>query len=151
MGDDEATSNLAEIGGTLHDCGKCRPDILIQTRIAGRPDRFDLIQEHPVVGADMVRSEFGDDVANVVLHHHWKYPNVWPDGQGRTLADLDLATRRVAAADIFQSVAMDTGRAYRQPSLRDAVKFLRGDGFTSEEIEMLIRQNGFTEPFRREY
>jgi putative nucleotidyltransferase with HDIG domain len=113
---------ILRLGALLHDIGK----IGISDAVLRKPgpltaDEFATIQEHPVVGARILRSVhfLAPHIPIVELHHER------PDGQGyphRLRADeIPLVARIVHVADAFD--AMTSARAYRPA--RGAAEALR--------------------------
>lgn len=100
-------------GALLHDIGK----IGIPDHILNKPGRLDpderaWIEQHPVIGADIVRSAPSLRRAiDVVHHHHERIDGAgYPDGLGG--GEIPLAARIAAVADVWD--ALTTDRAYRR-------------------------------------
>lgn len=97
----------------LHDLGK----IGMPDRILAKPDRltdeeFGVVQQHPVAGADILRSIAPlRRYAMAVRHHHERFDgNGYPDRLRGS--DIPLAARIIAVADTFD--ALTTTRSYRR-------------------------------------
>lgn len=101
-----------EIGGYLHDIGKIgvRDNVLLKE---GRltPEERELIERHPRVGLEILRSvELSPEVISFVGSHHEKldgsgYP------EGRRGPDVTIIARIAAVSDIYD--ALTTDRPYR--------------------------------------
>jgi len=121
---DKEQRNL-EIGANLHDIGKIgvRDAVLLKP---GRltPDEYANIQEHAVIGAEILRPIVSlASVLPLILLHHERW-----DGQGYPTAILGkaipLGARIIAIADAFD--AMTTDRPYRNGmKLRQALDIIR--------------------------
>ena len=113
--------------GLLHDVGK----IGVADAILNKPGKLtplerQMIQEHPVIGANIIETVHSlSCIVDDVRHHHERY-----DGRGYPVGldseDIPLRSRVLAVADTFD--AMTTDRVYRRALSVD---------FTIEEIESL--------------
>lgn len=77
----------------LHDIGKVRIPKEILTKLGRLTDaEMDIMRTHPVIGADLLRSQggFSDDVISVVRHHHEYLDGTgYPDRlRGKEIGDL---------------------------------------------------------------
>jgi HD-GYP domain-containing protein (c-di-GMP phosphodiesterase class II) len=107
----EDLRHLAQ-GSLLHDIGK----IGIPDHILNKPGRLDpderaWIEQHPIIGSDLVRSAPSlRDAVDVVHHHHERVDGAgYPD---RLAGDaIPLHARIAAVADVWD--ALTTDRAYR--------------------------------------
>ncbi|MFH1652014.1 MAG: HD domain-containing phosphohydrolase [Chloroflexota bacterium] len=109
--DEEQMENL-EYAAILHDVGK----IVIDDSILKKPDsltpvEWSVIQQHPVVGADMLDDiPFLEKASQLVRCHHERF-----DGSGYPAGiagdAIPLGARIIAVADAFDT--MTTDRAYR--------------------------------------
>lgn len=111
--DEQETRNLT-LAGLLHDIGK----MLIPPEIIKKPakltdDEYRVIQEHPVLGYNILKSQNVDPrIANAALMHHERcdghgYPNKL------TLNEIDPFAKIVAIADVYD--ALTAARVYRGP------------------------------------
>jgi HD-GYP domain-containing protein (c-di-GMP phosphodiesterase class II) len=102
---------LAE-GAYLHDVGKVGiPDHVLNKPGALSDDERAWIQEHPIVGADIVgRAPSLRDALTVIRQHHERYDGRgYPDGLAGE--EIALAARIVSVADVWDALTSD--RAYR--------------------------------------
>jgi len=105
-------------GSLLHDIGK----IAVDPNVRDKPDKLTLeefryIKLHAHIGACMVRPTVGDEVAEMIEHHHDHY-----DGNGYNQnfvgEDIPLGARIIAVADAFDAMVFD--RPYHQAMSREA-------------------------------
>ena len=102
-----------EYAAILHDVGK----IAVDSQILNKPGslnvaEWEIIREHPVVGANIIKSvPFLEKAGELVLCHHERF-----DGQGYPNSirgeEIPIGARIIAVADAFDT--MTTDRAYRQ-------------------------------------
>jgi ribonuclease P protein subunit RPR2 len=104
-----------EFGFLLHDIGK----VAIADAIIYKPGSLTekeraLMEQHPVIGAEIVRGiEFLGAAAEVVRSHHERWDgHGYPDGLRGD--EIPLAARVFAVADVFD--ALTTERPYRRAS-----------------------------------
>lgn len=101
-----------EIAGMLHDIGKVGvPDSVLLKPDKLTDQEFDIIQQHPVIGADILRPiEALNHIIPGVLYHHEKIDGSgYPEGlRGE---EIPLIARILAVADIWN--ALTTSRPYR--------------------------------------
>jgi len=118
------------IGGLLHDVGKLAvPNEILQKPGALTDDEFDVIKQHPEIGAELVRDlGFSRQVARLVLDHHERLDGTgYPRGLGAP--DLDIETRILALCDVFD--ALLSKRVYRDAwTLEDALEHLSKESGT---------------------
>lgn len=126
MGLEEDEVDAIEMAGLLHDVGKLHVPAEILTKPGQLSEaEFALIREHPQQGYDILKDiSFPWPIADMVLHHHERmdgsgYP------QGLPAADIPMAARILAVADVVE--AMASHRPYR-PSLglEEAIGEVRG-------------------------
>src|SRR5436305_6350619 len=104
-----------EFGFLLHDIGKVAiPDAILRKPESLTVAEWELMAQHPVIGADMVRGiEFLDRAVEIVRSHHEHWDGQgYPDGLAGE--EIPLAARVFAVADVFD--ALTTTRPYRDPS-----------------------------------
>lgn len=117
------------IGALIHDIGK----IHVPLEILNKPGKlteiqFRLVQEHSVVGSDLVQSiQFDWPIKQMVRHHHEKYDGSgYPDGL--VGEDILLEARIICVADVIE--AMSSHRPYRpaKPMSEAITELLNGKG-----------------------
>ena len=111
---DETETQLAGMGGLMHDLGKAiiPLDILNKTGRLSTAE-FDLIKRHPAHGAEILKASGAHESIQWVAHaHHEKY-----DGSGypRRLAaeGIPLLARMGAVCDVYDAVT--SARVYKAP------------------------------------
>jgi len=96
----------------LHDIGKVAVSDSLLNKVEKLTNgEFDLVRQHPKIGADIIKDiKLLSDEEKVVLHHHERYDGSgYPDGlKGE---EIPLMARIIAVADCFD--AMTSNRAYR--------------------------------------
>ena len=133
---------VLRLGALLHDIGKIGvPDQVLRKPGALTASEYDVIKEHPALGARILRSVpfLSRHIPIVELHHER------PDGRGYPYGlrddDIPLAARIVHVADAFD--AMTSARAYR--SARPSGEALRelwrcaGTDFHADVVGALAR------------
>ena len=98
--------------GRLHDIGKIGlPETLLRKRDALDHDEWALVQNHPLIGAQIVAPfEFFAEGVLAIRHHHERWDGTgYPDGLAG--ATIPLGARIVAVADVFDALTSD--RPYR--------------------------------------
>jgi putative two-component system response regulator len=112
LGMEETALEGVRLGGLLHDLGKIAvPDHVLHKPGALDRKEFDLVRQHPEVGAEILRPlRAFEGPEPAVLHHHERF-----DGTGYPYglkgSEIPLAARIVAVADAFD--AMTSDRPYR--------------------------------------
>ncbi len=103
---------ILKIACILHDIGK----VGIEKKILNKPgelsaDEKKALQQHPVVGANIVKGLYGFKIDHIVRSHHERWDGTgYPDGlRGE---DIPLESRIIAIADSFD--AMGFARPYSQ-------------------------------------
>jgi HD-GYP domain-containing protein (c-di-GMP phosphodiesterase class II) len=109
----------------LHDLGKVGvpTDLLLRPSALSREERA-IVQEHPAIGARLIRPlNIAAPVSEAIRHHHeWWDGTGYPDGLAGT--DVPLVARVIGVADAFD--AMSSDRPYRKALSREtAVSELR--------------------------
>lgn len=110
---------ILEMAASLHDIGKIgiRDDILMKP---GRltEQEFEVIKEHPYLGAKILDSiESLSYISKIILHHHEHFDGAgYPQGiRGK---DIPLESRIIAVADTFDAVTYS--RPYRNTPMERA-------------------------------
>lgn len=100
-------------GSLLHDIGKIGIDKMILLKPTALTDaEYSVIKQHPVIGAEIIRSVHPlRDVVPFVLHHHERFDGTgYPKGlKGE---EIPLGARIISLADVFQALTSD--RPYRK-------------------------------------
>lgn len=126
MGCSDEELNLLNFAGRLHDIGKIgiRDNILLKP---GRltDEEFEIIKEHPVIGARIV-SQLGlwDRETQIIRHHHERFDGTgYPDGLKGVA--IPFLARIMSVADAYDAMASD--RAYRKKlDLERVMSIIRG-------------------------
>ncbi len=95
----------------LHDIGKIGvPEQILRKPEHLIPEEFDVIKQHPVIGAEIISPvRFLSEVVSIVLHHHERFNGGgYPDGLKGEL--IPLGARILAVADAVD--AMLSNRPY---------------------------------------
>ncbi|TMA24410.1 MAG: HD domain-containing protein, partial [Deltaproteobacteria bacterium] len=111
---------LVRIAAFLHDLGKVGiPGELLLREGALDPNERKIMEQHPVIGARLVRPLLlQSDLTLAIQHHHeWWDGTGYPDGLSGS--DIPLTARIVSVADAFD--AMSSDRPYRRALRREAV------------------------------
>lgn len=127
LGCSEEELNLLDFAGRLHDIGKIgiRDNILLKP---GRltEEEFEIIKEHPAIGASIV-SQLGlwDRETQIIRHHHERYDGTgYPDGLKGVA--IPFLARIMSVADAYDAMASD--RAYRKKLDLDKVASIIRNG-----------------------
>lgn len=138
----EREQEVIEYMALLHDTGK----IGVSESILNKPGRltdkeYQVIQEHPVIGARIVSEvDFFKKASTIVRHHHeWYNGEGYPDGlKGE---DIPLGARIIAVADAFDAITSE--RPYRRSrSVAEAMAELEanaGRQFDPGVVEAFLR------------
>ncbi|MBV9467656.1 MAG: diguanylate cyclase, partial [Abitibacteriaceae bacterium] len=109
----EETQRAVRIAGLLHDVGKIAvPDSVLRKPGRLNDDEFNIMQQHPVFGALIVKDVPNlEEVLGGIRHHHERYDGKgYPDKlKGET---IPMMGRLLAVPDCFS--AMTTERPYRK-------------------------------------
>ena len=126
--DDEKRRRIFMMG-LLHDVGKIGvPDAVINKPAKLTEDEFDLIKNHPVMGARILKSitEMPELAIGARWHHERYSGGGYPDGiHGE---DIPEQARIIAVADAYD--AMTSRRSYRDPMPQEVVReeIIKGKG-----------------------
>ncbi|MCG7935296.1 MAG: HD-GYP domain-containing protein [Candidatus Thiodiazotropha taylori] len=127
MGLTEHQMDILSLAAGFHDIGKIgiADQILLKPgKLSG--DEYDDIKQHPIIGANMLRSLGNpvlEEVALCVLHHHEHWDGKgYPDGlQGD---EIPTISRIIAVVDAYD--AMTTTRSYRSEiEIKQALEIIR--------------------------
>ena len=128
----------------LHDIGKIGvSDRILLKQGPLNAEEWELMRQHPVVSADIVRPLFAEDVVAAVRHHHERFGGGgYPDGL--VGYDIPPLARVFAVVDAYD--AMSLNRPYRTfLSYRECVaelKRCRGSQFDPEMVTAFLRVLG---------
>lgn len=108
----QITERLA-ISALFHDVGKCNiPDEILNKPGRLTPEERKFIYKHPLKSKELVESNFGEEIANIVLcHHERQNGSGYPQGIPGEM--IPLEAKIIAVADSFD--AMTTKRPYNVP------------------------------------
>jgi ribonuclease P protein subunit RPR2 len=127
-----------EFGFLLHDIGKVAiPDAILYKPEALTNSERELMAQHPVIGAEIVRGiEFLAGAIPVVRSHHERWDGRgYPDGLRDE--EIPLAARAFAVADVLD--ALTTDRPYRPASslavAREMITAGRGSHFDPQVVD----------------
>lgn len=116
-----------EAGALLHDVGKLAiPDYLLTKPDSLTPEEFELLKQHPVIGADIIeRASLPFPVAPMVRAHQENWDGTgYPDGRKGT--EIPAGARVLRVLDALDALTAD--RPYRRGlSLHDAVAQIQKD------------------------
>ena len=113
LGLDEKQVLRVGMGGLLHDVGKAAVPLEILNKPGKLTDgEFEVMRQHPVIGAQMLMEAGADaDLLDIALHHHEKY-----DGSGYPHRlkgeEISLYSRMAAVCDVYD--ALTSTRVYRK-------------------------------------
>lgn len=113
LGYSEDALRAVRISGLLHDVGKIAvPDEILRHPGQLGPEEWEIMQQHPVFGALIVKDlPHLDEVLDGVRHHHERWDGKgYPDGLSEE--NIPPMGRLLAVGDCFS--AMTTNRPYRK-------------------------------------
>jgi putative nucleotidyltransferase with HDIG domain len=130
-----------EFGFLLHDIGKVAiPDAILYKPEALTVSERALMEQHPVIGAEIVRGiEFLSGAIQVVRSHHERWDGAgYPDRL--SAEDIPLAARVFSVADVLD--ALTTDRPYRPASplavAREMITAETGRQFDPQVIDAFV-------------
>ncbi len=121
-------------GGVVHDIGKIAvPDGILNKPGKLTEDEMALIRRHPVIGYDILKPTRAYQHVLPIVRWHHERPNGtgYPDGLHG--ADIPLAARIVAVADVFD--ALSTARPYRDALPPDRCRQIMSDAAAAGELD----------------
>ncbi len=136
-------SEVLKVASTMHDVGKIAiSDDILRKRGKLSPEEFKLIQEHPVIGHQILSKsdlEIMRIAAEIALYHHERY-----DGKGYPLGvkgkDIPLRARMMAVVDVYDAVTHE--RSYGSAMTHEeAIGYLiaeKGGHFDPRLIELFV-------------
>jgi len=105
--------DVLNFAGHLHDIGKIgiRDDILLKPGKLSAAE-FEEIQEHPVIGANILAQlGFWERERRIIRHHHERWDGSgYPDGL--KMEDIPFLARILSVADVYDALSSD--RTYRK-------------------------------------
>ena len=112
LGWSEETIHQVEEAAYLHDIGKIGVSDRVLLKPSGLNSReWELMRQHPIFSADILRPLFADELVLGVRHHHEHWDGTgYPDGLAG--AAIPLVARAMCVADSYD--AMSFRRPYRQ-------------------------------------
>lgn len=142
--DEEAIEELLH-ASPMHDVGKIGiPDNILQKPGKLTPEEWEIMQEHPVIGARIIGNHTKGLLRmayDIALTHHEKWDGSgYP--QGLAGEEIPLVGRIVAIADVFD--ALTTERPYKKAwPVNEAVAYIReqsGKHFDPALVEVFLSQ-----------
>ena len=131
---------VLRMSASLHDVGKIRVPIkLLHKRGALSDEERVVVEEHCVLGSEMVTGFDDGGIVETVRHHHERWDgHGYPDGMAGT--DIPLLARLIAVADSYDAIR--STRSYRVGAGRDrAVGILQsesGHQFDPEVVDVFM-------------
>lgn len=126
----------------LHDIGKIGiPDTILNKKGKLTKEEYDIIKEHPVMGARILNNvDSLKDISDIIRHHHEKYDGTgYPDSLKGV--DIPIESAILAIADSFD--AMTTDRPYKNamPSFEalEELKINKGTQFNPGLVDKFIK------------
>jgi len=140
IGVDAEKRELLRKGALLHDVGKLAiPDAILDKPGALTSEEFDLVKQHTVQGAHIVKplASLRDTIPLIRWHHERLDGKGYPDGLCGE--EISLLVRILSVSDIYDSLASD--RPYRAPIPPDVCLAMlrenaRGGGLDLALVEM---------------
>jgi diguanylate cyclase (GGDEF)-like protein/putative nucleotidyltransferase with HDIG domain len=142
MGLDDEIKRILRTGGLLHDVGKIGvPDEILHKPSRLTEEEYDIMKQHPTLGALIVRGVAGmEDIVDAVQHHHEHWDGTgYPDALAGE--DIPFVARLLAVADAMS--AMTTDRPYRRgmpiETALSQIRKGRGTQFDPELADAFLR------------
>lgn len=124
---DSTTRHEMRRGALFHDLGKIViPDAILRKPGQLTPEEREVVQEHPVVGHDLLSAmKTMRQTLPIVYHHHERLDGSgYPDGIYGS--EIPIAVRIVTVADVFD--ALISARSYREARSVDTAFGILGEG-----------------------
>jgi len=126
----------------LHDIGKIGvPDALLHKDSRLTPEEFEIMKQHPEIGARIIEPIAKlKKVGRIIRHHQEKYDGTgYPDGLKG--GDIPLEARIIAVVDAYHAMVSD--RPYRKALPEDVtlneLKSNKGTQFDPDVVDAFIR------------
>ena len=137
---EEAIHTIGE-AAYLHDIGKIAISDRILTKAGKLNDReWQLMRQHPVLSAEIVRPLYDDDVVAGVRHHHERYDGRgYPDGLAGQ--DIPAIARAMCVVDSYDAMSFErpyhSGLKYSQ--CKAELEKCKGSQFDPEMADAFLR------------
>lgn len=133
---------LLQQAAILHDIGKIGvPESILRKEQPLTAEEFNMIKQHPVIGAEIISPvQFLKEAVPMVLHHHERFDGTgYPDGI-KGLA-IPLGARIIAAADAIDAMLSDRPYAVAKTiaEVREQLQIYSGTQFDPQLVEIALR------------
>lgn len=124
----------------LHDIGKIDiPDEILKKPGELTEEEFEIIKKHPIIGAEMVKGTYYENLSDIILQHHERI-----DGTGYPYGfkgdEIIIEAQVIAMADTYH--AMSSDRPYRKAldpiDIVNELKELSGKRFDEKIVDALV-------------
>lgn len=133
---------LIKTAALLHDIGKIGiPDYILNKEGRLTQKEFEIIKEHPVMGARILSNvDSLKDISNIIRHHHERYDGTgYPDALRQD--EIPVESAILAIADSFD--AMTTNRPYKKSmAVLEAIEELKinkGTQFNPNLVDEFVK------------
>lgn len=131
-----------KIAGLLHDIGKIGTyDIILDKPVRLTPEEYNLINQHPVKGEQILKPiKQLKHILPIIRHHHERFDGKgYPDGlKGE---EIPLLSRIICVADSYDSMTSD--RPYRDAAIKEyaiyELKKCSGTQFDPKVVEAFLK------------